>query len=208
MARICHQAAEIAKAAYDGSPAHGDHFLVSGPFIGIRGSDDVSDWWSNLHIRRTGQFHSGFLRGAHNIAARLPAFAPGTIFTGHSRGGAIALILGQLYNCPVITFGAPKTGVDYPHIAFVAAGDPVPTLPLSYRRKHTVLYLSGKGVIKNPSRTRVLWDILVRRGINHRMNNYKDLLDATDAHALAQAAYGQITAWATRFPSTPTFSRH
>ena len=178
MAGLCYEAAEVAARVYETGGGWGDTFLVEPPFIAIRGSDDPVDWWSNIHISRTGKLHSGFLEAAHNISLQLPAIFGGTIFTGHSRGGAIAEILAQRFKCHAITFGAPKTGVKYDKVtAFIAAGDPVPHLPLTYRRRTPYFYLKRGEVIQNISWATVLWDILTLRGVQHSMSNYLELLN-------------------------------
>lgn len=197
MARLCYEAAKVALAAYEGDKSLGDHFIYSPPFLAIRGSDDLLDWWSNFHVEKSHEgIHVGFMDGAHNLLRYLPTLPRDTIFTGHSRGGAIAEILAQLYNLPAITFGAPKTGLKYAkQLAFVAAGDVVPFTPFFYRRKHPILYLSGEGVIVNPSKARVLYGILAHRGFDHPMAHYLGLLNATPTSVLDKAADASYPTW-------------
>ena len=128
MAGLCYQAAEIALRAYD-MQDWGDQYLRDGRFIGITGSNDPLDWWSNLHIRKVAGLHHGFRSAAKHLCQKLGGVSRDTIFTGHSRGGAIAVILGQLYNRPVITFGAPISAELRPELCRYRRG-PLPPLNL------------------------------------------------------------------------------
>ena len=86
------------------------------------GSNDIHDWFSNVHISPIdtlhGTIHSGFYKEYEKLA---PLFEPDitnadsrTIFlTGHSLGGALAVITACIFrhlNPVVITFGSPRIG--------------------------------------------------------------------------------------------------
>jgi len=88
----------------------------------FRGSNDIHDWVSNMHVEQVetlhGTIHSGFYKEYEKLA---PLFEPDinsaesrTIFlTGHSLGGALAVISACIFrhlNPVVITFGSPRVG--------------------------------------------------------------------------------------------------
>lgn len=90
--------------------------------LAFRGSNDINDWISNIHVEPVvtlhGTIHSGFYKEYEKLA---PLFEPDinnaearTIFlTGHSLGGALALITACFFrqlNPVVITFGSPRVG--------------------------------------------------------------------------------------------------
>lgn len=88
-------------------------------FLAFRGSDERSDWFRNFHFwpvrDRLGVFHRGYYRSIqrhrHAIAGLIPAGYK-LVCTGHSKGGAEAVLFGLFNsaNLPVavVTFGAPK----------------------------------------------------------------------------------------------------
>lgn len=194
MVGLCYEAAKAALEAYDKTPEWGDHFIIRDNIVAIAGSDDPLDWWRNLYVHRVKGLHQGFYHAARALQSSFKYLPKNPVFTGHSRGGAIAVILAQLYNSQAITFGAPKSGSKHPHIAFVAAGDIVPCLPLSYARQ-SVLYIDGREVIKDPSRVKVAWNVLTRRGIQHRMSHYRKLIYEIDTLSLQKALDGSFPPW-------------
>ena len=196
-----YEAAIVAALAYEGDQTPGDHFLHVPPFLAIRGSDDLTDWWSNLHVKRIAGLHSGFLRASYSLQAEIhDRIKPDTIFVGHSRGGAIAQILAEHYDRPAITFGAPKVGNCTANVtAYVNSGDAVPLLPLSYRRHSDILYLREGKVIRNPSTALMLFDIVTRRGVQHTMDSYLESLEECnetrpEEHQGSGARYSQSAA--------------
>lgn len=106
-------------------------------------------------------------------------------FTGHSLGGAMAIIAAYRHaNATVVTFGGPKMCCDRQDISlvrFVANGDPVPTLP------GPPLYHCGRHAITLPGWNDVYdktWPSLVDHHdiLSHRMSNYiQQLLHVQDA---------------------------
>lgn len=142
-----------------------DGYLI----VAIAGSDDFSDWdprkSGNLNISTT-QFlpgiylHAGVLEAAQKIAnlirnevwdnmeaqiAKDSTVRPLVIFTGHSRGGAIAQLLPLVMgmsptNYQVVTFGSPYAiageraqCMEQNAVHFQNALDIVPRLPLPIR---------------------------------------------------------------------------
>ncbi len=84
------------------------------------GSDDAVDWVLNLDAREEHGLHAGFARGldamAEEILERIGQLRPATILiTGHSRGGALADMMLELYahhlidsDIDCITFAQPR----------------------------------------------------------------------------------------------------
>ena len=138
-------------------------------FIGIRGSNDLSDFLRNASIFPTrlegvGLCHSGFYRGARVLEFQLLQYVNHAkannyrvIISGHSYGGAVALILQEIYrvrhdlNVEVVTFGSPRVWLPYAnpkgkHLRVEIEGDPVTMMPIIlgsffriYRHKQTDL---------------------------------------------------------------------
>ena len=123
--------------------------------LAVRGTrpGSLSDWLRDLDVmprwdRLLGWCHQGFLDGADGIfsvAHEAMETSPSLVLTGHSMGGAIALllaarmgVLGLARRMATVTFGAPRAGTDelarclsgYGVILFRNGDDPVPTVPL------------------------------------------------------------------------------
>ena len=120
--------------------------------IAVRGTTaDPADWVRDLEIvprwsSHLGFCHRGFLDGAEELRRRSPLadqdFA-GAVLTGHSMGGAIAILLAAVLIteniCPraVVTFGAPRCGSwklrrtlwRVPLRLYRNGDDPVPAVP-------------------------------------------------------------------------------
>lgn len=142
--------------------AGGDVHAVVTPLDGIqvvafRGTVPASweDWfrdleaWPHASIDHPllGRCHEGFLSGAEAILPKiLPLLsAEGSIvLTGHSLGGALAILTAGLLTIAgrvparLTTFGAPRVGIgpvlggllkDVPGVRFRHGDDPVPTVP-------------------------------------------------------------------------------
>ncbi len=124
--------------------------------IAVRGTTaDPSDWLRDLsampaHDRDLGFCHQGFLTGARALFAEIIGHgaAPGisvrgAVLTGHSMGGAIALLLAGVLTArempprAVVTFGAPRCGSwklrrllrRVPLRLYRNGDDPVPDVP-------------------------------------------------------------------------------
>lgn len=88
-------------------------------FDGLDILDDIRamPWWS----REVGAFvHRGFLTGVRDVWPLLPVGEPGArpiVLTGHSKGGAEAILFGAMLTClnlapvQIETFGAPRVGL-------------------------------------------------------------------------------------------------
>lgn len=127
--------------------------------VALRGSWELADWQNNLHLWQEacvtgGQVHAGFKTAAHHLARLLaPALrqnmghrAKQLWLTGHSSGGAIAILLAHQFKLlgivvtGIYTYGAPKVADglyarSYPlrdklH-AFKTTGDIIPNMPAS-----------------------------------------------------------------------------
>lgn len=138
---------------------------LGGKLITIRGSDG-NDMIDNIKIKKDsssiGKVHHGFYKGMKSLYSAMRKDlerSRGEVFyiTGHSRGGAIALLLSLYlrargYNIAILyTFGAPrsickgtKSGIN--HIRVVNNGDRVPMLPRRYMGyKHDCKAIKLKG---------------------------------------------------------------
>lgn len=122
--------AGIASAAYDAAPdwAAGDVHAITrsvggARVIALRGTTgDPRDWLRDLDMcpvfdRALGFCHAGFLHGARALWAKMVSpVTENAILTGHSMGGALALLLAGLAigagQTPgaVVAFGAPRAG--------------------------------------------------------------------------------------------------
>ena len=118
--------------------------------IAFRGSADEDDWMRDFDAipvenHYLGICHQGFLTGAQSALPLLKQYTEKPfIITGHSLGGALAIMLGALLMVngikplKIVTFGAPNTGIadNIPKILESVPGnryrngdDPVPDIP-------------------------------------------------------------------------------
>ena len=126
------------------------HARRDGNVVAFPGTDPecVADWLRDLDAvpvwrDGVGYCHRGFLDGALLVLPWLRGLQPGLTLTGHSMGGAIAILAAALLRtggvpvAGVVTFGAPRAGGavcqhllrDVPVRQFRHAGDPVPDVP-------------------------------------------------------------------------------
>ena len=153
--------------------------------VSVAGSDDAVDWWSNLTTDQKDTWngraaHRGFVDSANCCINRIPLGATHgkTVhLVGHSRGGAIALLLAERWhgfpsrNVQVTTFGAPRVfslwapalPADLRIWRVEHACDPVPAVPPAWRFAHVGdrVWLDDDGtIIQNPSlwrRLKSMW---------------------------------------------------
>lgn len=132
--------------------------------LAFEGSKQPLDWWYNMRVDYRafgdyGKVHAGFLKSWLAVAEQLVEIVAkhnpeGLTITGHSRGGAIAVLaaLELKQTAPrvrVVTFGAPRPGNKEFHRSFQKAvpdvrrfwlfSDPVPFVPFlkwGYRQVH------------------------------------------------------------------------
>lgn len=130
--------------------------------IAFTGSQTRADWLSNLDIRvaetKIGAVHYGFLRSLTDIGEKglpylwaLSAIDKPIVICGHSRGGALAMLMAAILHDrgtrvhAVYTIGSPKVGrrswVNYwqatgiPLYPIINGNDVVPSLPPSSMRE-------------------------------------------------------------------------
>lgn len=142
-----HELAELCARTYYGfAVRHADDATV----ICCRASRSLRDWTQDLFVLNhyhpvLGRLHAGFFTEASQIAPEIAKVGLGRPFvlTGHSRGGALALLLGALLKAQgrvasaIVTFGAPRAGgieladylADIPIRQYRCGDDPVPYWP-------------------------------------------------------------------------------
>lgn len=137
--------------------------------VAFRGTADTTGWLNNAHARPMtfpaagwrvpvhGGFAGAVLDGAVRLLDRIDRDKP-IIATGHSRGGAMALLFAHLARCQgysvqeVVTFGEPRSIVGafenpIPHTRVVNGHDPVPHIPrgLGYMHDGEQIWLNRAG---------------------------------------------------------------
>ena len=126
-----------------------------GRCIAFQGTQDIAQVLADLdvgtiHVPLMGDVHRGFLMAARSVRFRIGMALEDkpAIITGHSLGGAIAIVLAA-HRClagqppkAVITFGAPRVSIGpamahlfakwaVPVMMYRHAADPVPEVPLN-----------------------------------------------------------------------------
>ena len=135
-------------------------------YIALKGTDDLGDWKTNLSfLFKHEDTHDGFKRNAWAIIVNILLSGImnvvdkdyGIVLTGHSLGGATAIVLADLlqnhYSDLVLaTFGAPRPGgrrlrnrlLGMNHYRFVYGSDLVPSAPPytnGYVHTHPAIHL-------------------------------------------------------------------
>jgi len=154
----------------EGLVAESEHGVV----VAFRGTQGLADWLSNLEIppRDSAAFgaavHSGFLgayEAVHRIVTEALDAAPGKTlwFTGHSLGGAIAVVAAATHRARnpagLVTFGQPRLlsrgaaefmqsnfGADF--VRVVNDNDIVAKIPRLYRHAGKLLHFDFAGELK------------------------------------------------------------
>jgi hypothetical protein len=160
-------------------------------YIAIRGSDDWDDWKSNARIVGRSDWygitaHRGFVHAAKGLEKSVldiisEHYGKRILFCGHSRGGAIAILLaiaaeqhypGSAVQCA--TFGQPRVSSQAQlrdkfygeYIRVQNGSDAVCRWPkLGYSHAGTCLYLTNRGKVSwiiDPSAARKLTDQTLR----------------------------------------------
>jgi Lipase (class 3) len=131
-----------------------------GRILAFRGTSSVAEWLEDgdallkINEQGAGSLHEGFARHFAGMWPWLKKIRAPRWITGHSLGGAMAVIAGQAFpewNAkPTYTFGAPRVGnrdfvagCTVPHWRVVNDLDPVPRLPwdLHYRHAGSPVFL-------------------------------------------------------------------
>lgn len=173
-------------------------------YVVIAGTNDRDDWASNIKaVKRADWYgmsgHRGFIQGARALEQLMLDVindyqGRDLIFAGHSRGGAIALLLAMAaehhhrhWNSTCITFGQPRissgaqTRLGYRNgklIRVVNGSDAVPRYPkIGYGHAGTCLYLHDGKHLVDPGETRQFIDRTFtlrqfNRGHDHSMAHY------------------------------------
>lgn len=190
--RIHHkQLAELSKLAYSGNSVNiiigitekgytyvtstSDFFVVDAEddriFV-FKGTDNLSDMLTNIGVRKIdtlyGKFHEGFAGRMSKLQKKYSDYIDcdkNIIATGHSLGGALALMFAIENTCDVVTFGQPMVSdklVMYPksHIRYVNNMDIIPRLPgVGYSHHGELRHIDYAGNIHlNPSWWQLLKD--------------------------------------------------
>lgn len=124
-------AADLAQSAYKGgklppvllpiNEGHVQAYLLKNGTLVVRGSDEVKDYsrtnliaskvkltWAGMDAAaKAAEWHKGFAKHAIIVTRHLGTRRPKLII-GHSLGGAVAQILGCIYNVPAIGFASPR----------------------------------------------------------------------------------------------------
>ena len=148
-------------------------YLISGSVVTFRGTDEFKDWITNARIlpwwhRGIGWCPAGFVKTAEDLSVEIlcrmvekDIAGSELTLTGHSLGGAMALLVGAVMTnrglspAEIVTFGAPKCGrlklLDNLNVTCYRNGkDIVPTVPPIMRRhKKNVQVGTAKSRIKD-----------------------------------------------------------
>ena len=97
----------------------GHHGIIE-KVVAFRGTASIENWLTDIRVRRArfdGQqlVHSGFYEAYRSILDMQPVIEKPTLITGHSLGGALAVLYaatapGMWDGIPLYTFGQPRVG--------------------------------------------------------------------------------------------------
>jgi hypothetical protein len=164
--------------------------------IVFRGTDEPEDWIADISFTLKKGIQSGFLRYSEllleSLGDRLDKNKK-LYLTGHSLGGAIAVIFSHLIDrddCVIYSFGSPRIGnkefvdnVKSTHYRFAAAYDYAPMTPIYPYRHHGILmYINSKGnIVQDCNIMDIIKDRLTGKFIknSHDINFYIKSLESS-----------------------------
>jgi hypothetical protein len=139
--------AQLCEASYDPNDprfreAKDMRFGVIEGNLVIRGTANTRNVWRDItalpwQSRSGGAVHYGFAHAAEKVRSALTSAEVAAIrgASGHSLGGAAALLLARELQVPVVTFGCPRLDFRWcaptltKHDRYVCDDDPVPMIP-------------------------------------------------------------------------------
>lgn len=199
-ARLCEAAYQDSDKAIRHDPTDSVAILCDGNVLAVRGSDSRIDWSGNIKFRRTEwpvqgggtvMAHRGFAACAEALLPMVEGLGI-KLWTGHSLGGAIALLMAMRLGGSVVQFGAPKAcsgkdarrNINGAYIRVENGADAVPRRPNLpwYGHGGTLIYLqNGGGYSVDPGNLCRFADRLfdpVGRAMDHRIGAYVKQLES------------------------------
>ncbi|MEE1924029.1 lipase family protein [Pseudomonas sp. 148P] len=173
---------------------HNDRFVL----ISVRGSQEMHDFLRDADARQVPHvddqgavhrgFHNAFLAAKDFVARYLRAFHTANqtfIVTGHSLGGAIALLLAEWLqrdfsnDLQLYTYGAPRTGdsefveaaAAVVHHRLVNHNDPIPSVPAPWMDAEWKLALPGSTLLIASAGSPAVGAVLLLAGLLNLSGN-------------------------------------
>lgn len=171
-ANLCAQSYEGGPNFYDvGDLRFGVVDCGSVVVVTFRGSDNGMNWLRDLEaipaVSKSGRYaHHGFVSAMNTlwpeVSARLSSniCEKPVVFTGHSLGGAIAVLFAEYLQTQAVTFGCPRVWwapEQLPvvnHVRVVCDDDPIPKIPaIMFRHDDTdaIIRLDDPGLPIDPA---------------------------------------------------------
>jgi len=159
---LIEQCAQACRLSYNPLPDHHNvrdlRFSFKDNILAFRGTSNKMNVRRDINVmpKRTigGHLaHKGFVDAANELVMEVYNKTGGLdrtkiVITGHSLGGAIALLFAELFNCRVITFGCPRvycrfgSAPSIDHVRIICDDDPVPMIPnFMFRHLHAAKVL-------------------------------------------------------------------